>query len=801
MGPSISFFPRFQAHRPDGEDRKTLRFHFSVDASIPASKTPELSGVQNHEEGIMKFRIAFVAVLLVSVSAVALDNGNTPVSSSANPAFSSGGPVRKPTAAMGRIECHVICPAQGLEPDVHKYCTLYDQNFNIIDERVAMFFEDVHHVFSNLPPGRYYLRGSATIRSLNYPYSWSDVDHSPWYPTYYQNSSQPIRLWDRGQATPIDIVDSTVVDNIHITLGWKTIVKTLCKSYPEYSDCIRVQVDGVPNDFFGHGYSLSMFEGKCTYIVANEFYDVSFGTRIYFRKWNGPGIRSQGNPDGQSNPTCIYYPPSPCIFLGRPIFADTITAYLDYKYQLNVISALGTPTPSGWFAAWQNVTISVDSFVTEPPPVGMGKASGAAPTCGVRHRFAGWEGTGYDAYTGPDNPATFVLNGAVTETAKWVDQLPLVVTVQDTAVGSVLVDPPGIWQDKDSLVTLKAVAKPGYSFAGWSGSVMGVSDSVSFVMDSSKAVIALFTNANHPPRIAIPDTMLVEDDSLCIPAASIFAWVTDPGDPVESLTLEILGTEDHFAASLSAGGLVLKPEKNWNGDAWFAIRVSDPIGGTASDTVRILVTAKDDPPGPFGISAPALDFVYPDTTQPLTFLWHPSTNADAGNGDEIRYVLCLGREGASLDSVGATSDTSFAIPYFHGLTNGDYSWKVEAVDLAGNRTSSATAGTFRVLIETGLASIKMASLSYRLTQNYPNPFNPVTGITFAIPERTAVRIEVFSSDGRKVRTLVNAEKQAGEYLAEWDGLDDVGLRAVSGVYFCRMTAGSFTRTVKMTVMK
>jgi glucuronoarabinoxylan endo-1,4-beta-xylanase len=84
---------------------------------------------------------------------------------------------------------------------------------------------------------------------------------------------------------------------------------------------------------------------------------------------------------------------------------------------------------------------------------------------------------------------------------------------------------------------------------------------------------------------------------------------------------------------------------------------------------------------------------------------------------------------------------------------------------------------------------------------YPNPFNPATGITYAIPERTAVRIEVFSSDGRKVRTLVNAEEQAGEYLAEWDGLDDAGLRAVSGVYFCRMTAGSFTRTVKMTVMK
>jgi hypothetical protein len=262
-----------------------------------------------------------------------------------------------------------------------------------------------------------------------------------------------------------------------------------------------------------------------------------------------------------------------------------------------------------------------------------------------------------------------------------------------------------------------------------------------------------------------------------------------------------LGAEDHFVASLSAGGLVLKPEKDWNGDAWFAIRVTDPLGASDSDTVRISVAAVDDPPGPFGIVAPASDFVYTDTTQSLTFLWHPSANLDDADEDTIRYALYLGRGGAAPDSIGATSDTSFVLAYYHGLTNGDYIWKVRAFDFGGNTVWSGTVGAFRVLITSGVTSARTAPLSYRLSQNYPNPFNPVTGITYTIPERTAVRIDVFSSDGRKVRTLVNAQKQAGEYVSEWDGLDDSGLRAVSGVYFCRMTAGSFSRTVKMTVMK
>jgi hypothetical protein len=365
----------------------------------------------------------------------------------------------------------------------------------------------------------------------------------------------------------------------------------------------------------------------------------------------------------------------------------------------------------------------------------------------------------------------------------------------------VIVDPPGIWQDRDSLVTLKAAPKPGFSFSGWEGSVTGSADSLQFAMDTSKTVTAIFSRANHPPVIAIPDTSFAEDDTLRIPFASLLLWISDPVDPVYLLTFHVEGTADHIHGSLDAGGLLFWADPDWNGQGWFAIQAEDPSGGSARDTVRYAVTPIDDPPGPFGIVSPAADFVYDDTTKSLGFTWHKSKNADAINEDSIRYAFYFEMQVNALDSVAAVTDTSFSWPHPEWLANGMYHWKVRAFDKAGNSVWSDSEGSFRVLIESGIGPNRGIPAEYRLSQNYPNPFNPSTGIAYALPERGHVRIEIFSSDGRKIRTLVDADRAPGEYAAEWDGADDTGRRAVSGVYLCRMTAGNFSRTVKMTVMK
>jgi hypothetical protein len=73
--------------------------------------------------------------------------------------------------------------------------------------------------------------------------------------------------------------------------------------------------------------------------------------------------------------------------------------------------------------------------------------------------------------------------------------------------------------------------------------------------------------------------------------------------------------------------------------------------------------------------------------------------------------------------------------------------------------------------------------------NYPNPFNASTTIEYGLPDAGRVRIDVYDLLGRKVETLVEKEKQAGQHNAVWDALDHS-----SGVYFYRTEAGDFTKT-------
>jgi hypothetical protein len=92
---------------------------------------------------------------------------------------------------------------------------------------------------------------------------------------------------------------------------------------------------------------------------------------------------------------------------------------------------------------------------------------------------------------------------------------------------------------------------------------------------------------------------------------------------------------------------------------------------------------------------------------------------------------------------------------------------------------------------------------FDLLQNYPNPFNPSTRIRFSIPSKNGrggewekVVLEVYDVLGREVRTLVNEDLPPGSYEVTWDA---TGMP--SGVYLYKLTAGSFTQTRKMILMR
>lgn len=94
--------------------------------------------------------------------------------------------------------------------------------------------------------------------------------------------------------------------------------------------------------------------------------------------------------------------------------------------------------------------------------------------------------------------------------------------------------------------------------------------------------------------------------------------------------------------------------------------------------------------------------------------------------------------------------------------------------------------------------------NFELQQNYPNPFNPETIITYRIAARNHVRLKVFNVFGQEIRSLVDAQMEAGNYKATWDGKDNLGNAVSSGIYFYRLSVSgeqNFVLTKKMIRVK
>ncbi|HEY6193180.1 MAG TPA: T9SS type A sorting domain-containing protein [Bacteroidota bacterium] len=85
---------------------------------------------------------------------------------------------------------------------------------------------------------------------------------------------------------------------------------------------------------------------------------------------------------------------------------------------------------------------------------------------------------------------------------------------------------------------------------------------------------------------------------------------------------------------------------------------------------------------------------------------------------------------------------------------------------------------------------------FKLYQNFPNPFNPRTIISYEIPTPTPVVLKVYDLFGREVATLVDGVQDAGFKSVQWDA---TGM--ASGVYFYRLSAGRFTQTRKLVLVR
>lgn len=118
-----------------------------------------------------------------------------------------------------------------------------------------------------------------------------------------------------------------------------------------------------------------------------------------------------------------------------------------------------------------------------------------------------------------------------------------------------------------------------------------------------------------------------------------------------------------------------------------------------------------------------------------------------------------------------------------------YRYRVDVSDELGRR----------VLFET--APVSVAPLRLALDQNCPNPFNPTTAITYTVPVKERVSLEVYDARGARVAVLVSGDEERGVRTVQWNGTDGRGRPAASGVYFCRLMAGKETISRKMVLLR
>lgn len=140
-----------------------------------------------------------------------------------------------------------------------------------------------------------------------------------------------------------------------------------------------------------------------------------------------------------------------------------------------------------------------------------------------------------------------------------------------------------------------------------------------------------------------------------------------------------------------------------------------------------------------------------------------------------------------------TTNTQVSYSYTHTkLLKGEYKYRLKQIDYNGN---------FEYYSLAEIVTIAPPD-KFSMGQNYPNPSNPKSKIDYEIPFNAMVNIVVFNMLGEEVANLVNEQKEAGYYTAEFNGSN-----LASGVYFYRLnvkdisSSVSFNKTMKMILVK
>lgn len=129
-----------------------------------------------------------------------------------------------------------------------------------------------------------------------------------------------------------------------------------------------------------------------------------------------------------------------------------------------------------------------------------------------------------------------------------------------------------------------------------------------------------------------------------------------------------------------------------------------------------------------------------------------------------------------------------------------------AVTVVASDTNQPNTGTINVgscswngpLVTTAVSELPLMRVPAQISleQNYPNPFNPTTRISYELPTLSHVTVKIFNLEGQEIATLVDRIESPGVKSVAWNGAN-----IPSGVYYYRLTAGQFSETKKLMLLK
>jgi arabinogalactan endo-1,4-beta-galactosidase len=199
------------------------------------------------------------------------------------------------------------------------------------------------------------------------------------------------------------------------------------------------------------------------------------------------------------------------------------------------------------------------------------------------------------------------------------------------------------------------------------------------------------------------------------------------------------------------------------------------------------------------------EIIVVETAYPWTLSWDDNTTNLVGNASQLLAgysATVQGQKDFLVDLINIVSNTTA------GKGVGVFYWEPDWISTQtfGSPWENLAMFDFTCELLTSISAfdstlsqvenIKSIITEFQLYQNYPNPFNPKTSIQYAIGNRQFVSIKVYDVLGKEVATLINENKEAGNYSVNFGGSN-----LPSGVYIYKLQAGEYTQTRKMMLVK